>query len=63
MSKQIVLRADRRIEVGQVDPGALGVYCHATMLTSFPGSLRSCPPGQLPRVASLLPAGPASPGR
>ena len=33
MAEQIVLRADRGIDVGEVDPGPLSVYRHDTILT------------------------------
>ena len=33
MAEQIILGSDRRIDVGQVDPGSRSVYRHDTMLT------------------------------
>jgi hypothetical protein len=40
VAEQVVLGADCRIDVGQVDPGALSVYRHATILA---GSLACMP--------------------
>jgi len=58
MPEQVILRADRRIEVGQIDSGALDFYRHLSIFTYRPCGLRSCPRCRptLPGSLACMPA-------